>query len=124
MLGGEKRKHGRLGGPSVYAGQPARTPALRTARPWRGSLAGLLCAGLTGLLLGATFWLVPDLQEWTGSAAPWLAPAGDQQGVQARQCTSLALDRRKGLTTAEPCLREALPLREARAAAVGDRSLP
>ena len=84
----------------------------------------MLCGGVAGLLLGATFWIVLGLQELTGSGAPRLAPAGDPQGVQAPQCTSLALDRRQGHTTAEPCLRQVLPLREARAAAPGDRSLP
>ena len=83
MLGGEERKHGRPGGPSAHAGRPAQTPASRSGRPWRKSLAGVLCGGVAGLLLGAAFWIVLGLQELTGSGAPRLAPAGDPQGVQA-----------------------------------------
>jgi hypothetical protein len=87
-----------------------------------------VCGGLAGFLLGAAFWIVLGLQELgspelSGSAAPRLAPSADRQG-DIPDCTSLALDRRKGHTTAEPCLSPVLPLREASATLLGYRSLP
>jgi hypothetical protein len=76
------------------------------------------------LLLGATLWMVLGLQDLTGAGSIMLAPAADPMGVQPPQCTSLAIDRRRGHTTAEPCPGHMLPLREAAAAASGDRRLP
>ena len=123
MLGGIERKHGLPGGgPSVHAGRQAR----RAGRPWRKSLAGVVCGGMAGFLVGAAFWVVLGLQELTGSEAPKLSPSREPQGVHAPApgCTSLALDRRKGHTTAEPCRGQVLPLREANATGLGDRSSP
>ena len=127
MLGGEERLRGRPGGTSARSGRPAQTPASPLAgRPLRKSFAGVLCGGMAGFLLGAAFWVVLGLQELTGSGAPESSPARGSQGAPAAapDCTSLALDRRWGHTTAEPCLRQALPQREAHATALGDRSLP
>jgi hypothetical protein len=124
MLGGGERKHRQPSGPSAHARGPAQAPASRAGRPRRTSLAGIVYGGLTGLLLVAAFWIVLGLQEPAGSRAPSLVPDADAQGVQAPQCTSLALDRHQGRTTAEPCPGQALPFREASAAAAGDRAAP
>jgi len=124
MRGGIERKPRWSGGPSAEAARQAQTRASRAVGPRRTSRAGVVRGGVAGFLLGAAFWIVPALQELTGSEAPKVAPAGDPQGMHAPECTSLSLDRRKGHTTAEPCLRQGLPLREARATGLGDRPLP
>jgi hypothetical protein len=85
---------------------------------------GVVGGGVAGFLLGAAFWITLALQELTGGEAPKLPPVRDPQGVHAPGCTSLALDRRQGHTIAEPCLRQVLPQREARATGPNDRSLP
>ena len=118
MSGGIARKPGRPTGRPGHAGQQ------RKRWPWRKSIAGLVCGGMTGFLIGAAFWVVVGLQELAGSGAAMLSPLRDPQGGHAPRCTSLALDRYEGHTTAEPCLREALPLREARATGLGGRSVP
>jgi hypothetical protein len=128
MLGGGERKHRQSGDPSAHARRPAHAPASSAGRPRRTSLTGIVCGGLTGFLLGAAFWIVLGVQdlgvpELSGSAAPRLVPSADRQG-DIPDCTSLALDRRKGHTTAEPCPSLVLPLREASANLLGDRSVP
>jgi hypothetical protein len=79
---------------------------------------------MAGFVLGAAFWIVLGLQELTGSATPSLSPPWEPQSLHAPECTSLAIDRRRGRTTAEPCLGQVLPAREAHATGLGDRSLP
>jgi hypothetical protein len=129
MLGGVERNGGLPGGTSVQLGRPALVPVVRGAGgALRKSVAGVLGGGVLGFLLGAAFWVVLGLQELglpelSGDAAPRPAPTADRQG-DIPGCTSLALDRRRGHTTAEPCLGHVLPLREASAAHLGDRSLP
>ena len=114
MLGGVERKHQGSGGSPTHAGRQAHTSARpRAERSWRKSLASVVCGGVAGFLLGAAFWIVLGLQELTGSEAPWLPPLREPQNLNAPECTSLALDRRRGHTTAEPCLGQVLPLREA-----------
>jgi hypothetical protein len=71
-----------------------------------------------GFVLGAAVWNVLGLQQLTGGEGPRLSPLPEPE------CTSLALDRRRGHTTAEPCHGQVLPLREASATGLGDRSLP
>ena len=122
MLGGVERKPGWPGGPSAKEPRRAQPRTSRPGRPWRKSLAGVV-GGAAGFLLGAAFWIVLGLQEIAGSGAPNLSPVRDPQGLPAPGCTSLALDRRQGHTTAEPCLRH-VPLREARATDSGERALP
>ena len=56
----------------------ARTRASRAMRPWRKSLAGMLCGGMTGFVLGAAFWIVLALQEVTGGGTPRLSPVWEQ----------------------------------------------
>jgi len=124
MRGGGERKHRQSGGPSVHARRPAHAPASRAGSSRRTSLAGIVCGGCAGFLLGAALWTVLGLQEPTGSEAPSLVPDADEQGLRAPQCTSLALDRSQGRTTAEPCSEHMLPVREASAATLGDRAAP
>ena len=69
--------------------------------------------GAAGFVLGAAFWIVLGLQQLTGSEGPRPAPLREPQSLHTPECTSLALDRRRGHTTAEPCLGQVLPLREA-----------
>src|SRR6266436_6368296 len=114
MLGGIGRKHQGSGGSPTLAERQGHTSARpRQGRPWRKSLASVVCGGVAGFLLGAAFWIVLGLQELTGSESPGLSPLRNPQGLHAPGCTSLALDRRRGRTTAEPCLGQVLPLREA-----------
>ena len=75
-------------------------------------------------VLGAAFWIVLGLQQLTGSEGPRLSPPPEPQSLHTPECTSLALDRRRGHTTAEPCLGQVLPLREALATGLADRPLP
>jgi hypothetical protein len=82
------------------------------------------CGGATGFLLGTAFWIVLAVQELTGSGAPTRLPIREPQELHAPDCTSLAIDRREGHTTAEPCFGQVLPLREARASGLDHRSLP
>ena len=125
MLGGVERRHQGSGGPPTHAGRPAHTTARpRAGRRWRKTLASVVCGGAAGFLLGAAFWIVLGLRELTGSEGARLSPLREPQGLHTPGCTSLALDRRKGHTTAEPCLGQVLPLREALATGLGDRSLP
>jgi hypothetical protein len=125
MLGGVKRKHQRAGGSASHAGRQAHSSAWPPARrPWHKSLASVVCGGVAGFLLGAAFWIVLGLQELTGSEAPRLSTSPEPQSLHAPECTSLAIDRRKGRTTAEPCRGQVLPLREAHATGFGDSSLP
>ena len=86
----------------------------------------MLCGGVAGFLIGAAFWIALGLQELTGSGAAGLAPVREPHGlyVPPPGCTSLALDRREGHTTAEPCLGEGLPMREARANSFDRTTLP
>jgi hypothetical protein len=79
---------------------------------------------MAGFLLGAAFWIVLGLQELAGSESSRLPPLLVPQDLHAPGCTSLALDRRKGRTTAEPCLGQVLPLREALATGLTDRFSP
>ena len=124
MPGGEERLHwGPVRPPAHIAHRPLAT-ASRRGRQWRASFAGVIYGGVAGLLLGATLWMVLGLQDLTGAGSLMLAPAADPMGVQPPQCTSLAIDRRRGHTTAEPCPGHVLPQREAAAAASGDRRLP
>jgi hypothetical protein len=116
MHGGKDGMRGRACGPSAQAGR--QTPATaEPARLGRRSLTGVLCGGVAGFLLGAAFWIALGLQELTGSGAAGLAPVREPHGLHVPPpgCTSLALDRRQGHTTAEPCLGEGSPMREARA---------
>ena len=83
----------------------------------------MVCGGLAGFVLGAAFWIVLAVEALTGGEAPRLSPPGEPQSVQSPGCTSLAIDRRKGRTTAEPCLGHVLPLREAHATGLSARSL-
>ena len=126
MLGGEERRRGRSGRPAAEAARQARTRASRATRPWRKSLVGVVGGGLAGFLLGAAFWIVLGLQELSSGGAPRLMPSGEPHGVFSPTpgCTALALDRRQGHTTAEPCLGQVLPLREASITGPGHRSLP
>lgn len=125
MLGGVERRHQGSGGSPTHAGQPAHTTARPQAgRPWRKSLASVVCGGAAGFLLGAAFWIVLGLQQLTGSEGPRLSPIREPHSLHTPECTSLALDRSRGHTTAEPCLGQVLPLREALATGLGDRSLP
>lgn len=117
------RKRARPGPPAGTARLP-RTSASHAGRPWRKSLAGVVGGGAAGFVLGAAFWVILGLQEIAGSGAPNLPPGWDPQAMPAPGCTSLALDRRQGHTTAEPCLRQALPLREARANGLGVHFAP
>lgn len=80
--------------------------------------------GVAGFVLGATFWIVLGVLSVTGGALPQLSPLWEPQGAPGSGCTSLALDRSKGNTTAEPCRSSAQPLREALAAAPGDLAQP
>jgi hypothetical protein len=70
------------------------------------------------------FWIGLGVQELTGGAET--SSSREPHGVQfpAPGCTSLTLDRREGNTIAEPCLGEALPMREARARSLDRASLP
>jgi hypothetical protein len=122
MLGGVERKHRRLGRSPPHAGRQVPTSVKSQPRRRRPkSLAGVVCGGMTGFVLGATFWSVLGLQELPGSEAPRLSPLPEPQNMHAPDCTSLTLDRRQGSTTAEPC--QVLPLREAHATELGGRSL-
>jgi hypothetical protein len=124
MLGGLERKHQGSGTPPTHAGRQPHLAARPSARrPWRKSLASVACGGMTGFLLGAAFWIVLGLQELTVGASPSLSPLPEPQSLQAPGCTSLAIDRRRGHTTAEPCLGHVPPLREALAAGLADRAL-
>ena len=125
MLGGVERRHQGFGGSPAHAGRPARTTARPQAgRPWRKTLASVVCGGAAGFVLGAAFWIVLGLQQLTDSEGPRLSPIREPQSLHTPECTSLALDRRRGRTTAEPCLGQVLPLREALATEPGGRSLP
>ena len=125
MLGGVERRHQGSGGSPTHAVRPAHTTARPQAgRPWPKSLASVLCGGAAGFVLGAAFWIVLGLQELTGSEGPRLSPLPEPQSLHTPECTSLALDRRRGHTTAEPCLGQVLPLREALATGLADRALP
>lgn len=85
----------------------------------------MLCGAAAGFLLGATFWIMLGVQVLSGGSAD-TSSSRELQGVQfpAPGCTSLTLDRREGNTIAEPCLGEALPMREARARSLDRASLP
>jgi hypothetical protein len=125
MLGGVERRHQGSGGSPTHAVRPAHTTARpRAGRPWPKSLASVLWGGAVGFVLGAAFWIVLGLQQLTGSEGPRLSPLREPQSLHTPECTSLALDRRRGHTTAEPCLGQVLPLREALATGLADRPLP
>ena len=125
MLGGVERRHQGSGGSPTHAVRPAHATARPQAgRPWRKSLASVLWGGAAGFVLGAAFWIVLGLQQLTGSEGPRLSPLREPQSLHTPECTSLALDRRRGHTTAEPCLGQVLPLREALATGLADRALP
>jgi hypothetical protein len=79
---------------------------------------------MAGFVLGAAFWIVLGALSVTGGALPQLSPLFDTQGAPGSGCTSLALDRSKGHTTAEPCRSSTSPLREALAAAPSDLAQP
>jgi hypothetical protein len=85
-----------------------RQPSGRTAIPIA------LTSGLAGFLLGAGFWI------YLGAAGGDLPLSGDapQSG-----CTSLALDRHSGSTSAAPCLGPAQSLRDTLTAWLGERLL-
>jgi len=85
----------------------------------------MLCGAAAGFLLGATFWIMLGVQVLTGGSAD-TSSSRELQGVQfpVPGCTSLTLDRREGNTIAEPCLSEALPMREASARSLGRAPQP
>ena len=70
--------------------------------------------GAAGFLLGAGFWIYLGVRELTGGDLPQLPPR-----VPASGCTSLALDRHNGRTTAAPCLDPARSLRDTLTAWLG-----
>src|SRR6478672_696545 len=123
MLGGDDRMRGRRAAPPTHAG---RQPPFQAApdRSTRKPLASMLCGAAAGFLLGSAFWIGLGVQELTGGAET--SSSREPHGVQfpAPGCTSLTLDRREGNTIAEPCLGEALPMREARARSLDRASLP
>jgi hypothetical protein len=124
MLGGVERKHHGSGCAPTRAARQLHLAARPYAgRPWRMSLASVLCGGMAAFVLGGTFWIVLALQELTGSASPNISPVPEPQSLHAPGCTSLAIDRRMGRTTAEPCASQLQPLREALATGLGDRAL-
>jgi len=110
MLGGadERRAHA-----------PART---RAGGRRSGTTALSVIWGVAGFVLGAT--LILGVLSVTGSVLPQLSPLWDTHGVQGAGCTSLALDRGNGHTTAEPCRSSTQAQREALAAAPGDLARP
>jgi hypothetical protein len=123
MLGGVERRH-QSGGSPAHAGRPAHTTARPQAgRPWPKSLASVVCGGAAGFVLGAAFWIILGLQELTASTSPSLSPVPVPQSLHAPGCTSLAIDRHGGRTTAEPCANQLQPLREALATGLGGRAL-
>jgi hypothetical protein len=91
--------------------RPAGQGALAAGVPW----------GLAGLILGAALWMALGALSFVGGALPQPVPALEPLGTG---CTSLAIDRRSGRTTAEPCRGIAAPLREAVASARADRTHP
>jgi hypothetical protein len=101
MRGGVKQTQRRLG-----RQRSGRTP-----------IAVAMSSGLAGFLLGAGFWIYLGAREAAEREMPlsWDAP---QSG-----CTSLALDRQKGSTSATPCLGPSQSLRDTLTAWLGERLL-
>jgi hypothetical protein len=111
-----------LGGVEKTRTRGSARPQTDGGRP-RAAARGLVW-GVAGFVLGAAFWVILGALSVTGGALPQLSPLWDQQGEAGSGCTSLALDRSKGHTTAEPCRRSAQPLREAVAASTVDLVRP
>src|SRR5262245_14812562 len=113
MVGGVplRRRSGGLTGLAVRG----HAPAAHGGRSRRVSVAGTIVGGVAGFLLGAAFWGVLGVhQPKSGPASgmsPGLSPAWEPD------CTVLTLDRRRGHTTAGPCLDHAPALRQADASA-------
>jgi hypothetical protein len=80
-------------------------------------MAIALSSGLAGFLLGAGFWIYLGAHEVAGGDFP-LSGDGPQSG-----CTSLALDRHSGNTSAAPCLGPSQSLRDTLTAWLGERLL-
>jgi hypothetical protein len=100
------------------AGREAQTIArLPSGRSRRAPVAVAVRWGTAGFLLGASFWIYLGVLEFTGSGLP------QPQGPPAPDCTSLALDRHNGRTTAAPCLGPAQSLRDTLMAWLGEASL-
>jgi hypothetical protein len=76
-----------------------------------------LGSGLAGFLLGAGFWIYLGARDVAGGDFP-LSEDARQSG-----CTSLALDRHSGSTSAAPCLGPPQSLRDTLTAWLGERSL-
>jgi hypothetical protein len=91
--------------------RPAGPRAFAAGVPW----------GLAGFVLGAALWSALGALSFVGGALPQPVPALEPHGAG---CTSLAIDRRHGHTTAGPCRSIALPLREAVASARADLTQP
>jgi hypothetical protein len=105
MLGGvEQRRH--------------RSGARPTGRSGSAAIAVTVSWGAVGFLLGAGFWIYLGVRELTGSGLP------QPQAAPEPGCTSLALDRHHGSTTAAPCLGPPQSLRDTLTAWLGDTWLP
>jgi len=80
-------------------------------------MAVALSSGLAGFLLGAGFWIYLGTREVAGGDFP-LSLEAPQSG-----CTSLALDRHSGSTSAAPCLGPSQSFRDMLTAWLGERLL-
>src|SRR5258705_2906511 len=104
MRGGVEQRQHRVG--RRRSGWSGQTPA-----------AIALSSGLAGFLLGAGFWIYLGARDVAGRDSP-LSYDAPQSG-----CTSLALDRQSGSTSAAPCLSPAQSLRDTLTAWLGERLL-
>jgi hypothetical protein len=80
--------------------------------------------GAAGFLLGAGFWIYLGVSELTAVDFPHPSPRQGLPGGPGSGCTSLALDRRNGRTTAAPCLGPARSLGDMLAAWLGEPLRP
>jgi hypothetical protein len=86
----------------------------------RMTMAGAALCGMAGFFLGAAFWIVLGALSLAGGPLPEPLPGLESHAPHSTGCTSLALDRHNGHTTAEPCRGISAPLREAVASARTD----
>jgi hypothetical protein len=90
--------------------RPAGASAVAAGVPW----------GAAGFVLGALFWIGLGTLSWDDGAVSWQFPSLEPHSTG---CTSLAIDRRTGDTTAEPC-RNSVPLPEVIASARSELAAP
>ena len=113
MPGSRRERQGRRSGTAVAVRRQAGRGRSR-------SLASGVLFGMAGFLLGAACWIVLGVLALAGGPLSGPEFLEDTLRGRAAGCTSLALDRLGGLTTAEPCRSSGHLLRGSKTARVDD----